>query len=314
VKRFGIIFAACALIAADLSANEHRSTFPEERERPTTPLSQWLPSASSRDDVDKTSPSKPEPAAARSAQPSRNQPTPTASQPTPKPAPKPQRPRTPEEKAADARWWEETGNPAVSAFSRCLAEHAADETRNGNQSSYPDLVTAAMRSRCSGEFGTMAQLILARHGENGFAKIARELIAKTFVPTVKQAVERGPSELIEPPHDAATIVDDASAIEVEMRQSKEAMFGCLVSEADRLAASSPAVAERVADMVIASCQNSAEAYFRTIEQLYPGTMAAEASEASAAILEASYRPAIVQRIEAVRSNGVHAVTPHPDGR
>ncbi len=310
MKRLGIIFAVCALMAVDLSAKDHHSLLPEGQERTTVPLSQWLPSilpSGSQDDAQTKTPI-PTPAAGPPAQSSRKQQSSTtASQPAPKPEPKPQPQRTPEEKEADARWWEETGNPAVSAFSRCLTEHAADEARNGNQSSYPDLVTAAMRGRCSGEFGTMAQLILARHGEDGFAKIARELIATTFVPAVKQVVEHGPPEVTEP-------VDAAAAIEVEMRQSKETMFGCLVSEADRLAASSPAAAERVADMVIASCQGPAEAYFHTIEQLYPGTMAGEASEASVAILDASYRPAIVQRVEAARAKGMHAITARPDGR
>jgi hypothetical protein len=310
VRRIGIIFAVCALMAADLHAqssgeDRQRSAWPEERERPSSSLLEWLPSIlpGSQDEAASSSASEPEPAASQSrstpAAPSRRQQRSRAA-PTPEPEPEPQ--RTPEEEAAEAKWWEEIGDPAVAAFSRCLAVYVADETSLGSQASYPDFVTAAMNSHCSREFGAMAHVILEHHGEDNFAKIARRLIATEFVPTVKQVAEGGlpeedSPEVIEPD-------DDGTTLEAAMRQSKEAMFGCLMNEADRLAATSVAPPERVADLVIASCQSSAAAYFSKLEQLYPGATGGAtrgpAADKSADLLDASYRPAIVQRIDAMR--------------
>jgi hypothetical protein len=89
-----------------------------------------------------------------------------------------------------------------------------------------------------------------------------------------------------------------------MRQSKEAMLGCLMQEADRIAAASAAEPEEVADRVIAACQDMAEAFFAKLEQLYPGATAGKAG--FAAILDASYRPSVVQRIASVRQNPIAA--------
>jgi hypothetical protein len=308
VRRIGIIVAVCALMAADLRAesswdDRQRSAWPEERERPSSSLSEWLPSIlpGSQDDAASTDASEPEPAATQPAAPSRRQQRSRAA-PTPEPEPEPE--RTPEEEAAEVQWWEEIGDPAVAAFSRCLAVYVADETSLGSQASYPEFVTAAMNSQCSREFGAMAHVILEHHGEDNFAKIARRLIATEFVPTVKQVAEGGlpeedSAEAIEPDEDGPTL-------EAAMRQSKEAMFGCLMDEADRLAATSAAPPERVADLVIASCQNSAEAYFSKLERLYPGATGGATGEKSAAILDASYRPAIVQRIDTMRGGSVPA--------
>jgi hypothetical protein len=311
VRRIAIILAVCTLMAAELGAeatnDRQSSAWPEEQESKSVPLAKWLPSVLKRgptDDADSTSSPDPDPAAVEPAPPPpKQQRRKAASQPKPEPEPK----RTPEEEAAEALWWKETGDPAVAAFRRCLAEHVADETGRGNQSSYPDFVTAAMNGRCSRDFSAMARLILDRHGEDNFAKIARKLIATEFVPAVKQAAEGGAPEAIQPadgrPSQAIGLEDGKSALEVEMRRSKEAMFGCFVGEANRLATSSVAAAERVADLVIASCQSSAEAYFGKLDQLYPRATGGEASQTATAILDASYRPAIVQRIDSVRADG-----------
>jgi hypothetical protein len=301
VRRIAIILAMGVLMAGDLSAqvntDRQHSAWPEEQDsRSKTPLSQWLPSVlpfGSKDDADTTAGAPdPEPTVSAPAAPTPPKQQTRKRAPEPEPDPEPQLTR--KEKEAEDRWWKETGDPAVSAFSRCLAEHVIDETSRGNQSSYPDFVTTAMNSRCSREFAVMAQLILDRHGEDNFARIARKLIKTTFVPAVKQVVEGGglPEE-IQPEMDKPTL-------EADMRRSKEAMLGCLVNEADRLAASSAAAAERLADRVIAACQTTAEAFFGKLELLYPGATGGETSAKSAAILDATYRPAIIQRIASVR--------------
>jgi hypothetical protein len=199
------------------------------------------------------------------------------------------------EMEAEARWWKETCDAAVAAFSRCLQEHVIDEITRGRESSYPDFVTTAMNSRCSREFASMAQLILKRHGEDNFARIARKLIATEFVPAVKRVAQGGPADTLPPE-------DDRPRIEAEMRQSKEAMLGCLAGEADRLAASTAAAPEELADRVIAACQAMAEAYIGKLEQLWPGSTGVGAGEKPAAIVDASYRPAIIERIASMRGD------------
>jgi hypothetical protein len=279
---------------AEAGVGRERSAWPgEEETRPKTPLSEWLPSVlpGRSNEAQPEDPADSEPAAAEPAPAPRKQKS-TTRAPEPEPDPEPQLTR--KELEAVGRWWNEVGDPAVAAFSRCLQEHVVDEVTSGSQSSYPDFVTSAMNTRCTGEFAAMARVILDRHGEDDFARIARKLIATKFVPAVKQVVEGGPSAI--PPE------DDKPALMADMRRSKEAMLGCLEDETDRMAVASAAAPERVADRVIAACQAAAEAFFGKLGQLYPGAAGGDAGEQPAAILDASYRPAIIQRISTVRAS------------
>ena len=298
--RIAIILAACALLAGELGAesintDRQHSAWPEEQETSKkTPLWKWLRSGPT-EEAQPASPAEEEPVASDPAPepPKKRRSKKVLAEPEPEPEPK----LTPEEQAAEDLWWKETGDKAVAGFSACLAQHVADETSGGSQSSYPDFVTEAMNGRCSREFAAMAQPILERHGEDNFARIAKKLIATRFVPAVKQIVEVGPPQAPAPQ-------DDRPALQAGMRQSKEEMLGCLMQEADRIAAASSAEPEEVADRVIAACQDIADAFFGKLEQLYPG--ATGGKEGFAAILDASYRPAVVQRIAGVRQNPMAA--------
>jgi hypothetical protein len=294
VRRFGIILAACALMAADVHAeattDSRHSQWPEEKEtRTKVPLAKWLRS---------TGEAQPEPQAEPEPVVIEEDPAPQKRARRkrafePEPAPEPEPKLTPEQQEAEDRWWKEVGDVAVAAFSRCLGDHVLAETASGSQSSYPDFVTAAMNGRCSREFAAMAQVILQRHGQENFARIARKLIATKFVPMVKQVVEVGPPEVVQP-----EVVKPSPAI--EMRQTKEAMLGCLVTQADRLSADRAAPADLVADRVIGACQSAAEDFLGKLEQLYPGSTGGKAGQGPAAILNASYRHAILERIATIR--------------
>ena len=299
MRRIAIILAACALMAGELGAessnDRQRSAWPEEKETSKkTPLWKWLRSGT-QEEAQPASPAEEEPVASEPAPepPKKRRSKKVIAEPAPEPEPK----LTPEQQAAEDLWWKETGDKAVASFSACLAQHVAKESSGGSQSSYPDFVTEAMNGRCSREFAAMAQTILDRHGEDNFARIARKLITTKFVPAVKQVVEAGPPE-------AAPPQDDRSALQAGMRQSKEEMLGCLMEEADGLAAASAAEPEAIADRVIAACQDIAEAFFAKLEQLYPGTTGGKAG--FAAILDATYRPSVVQRISGVRQNPMAA--------
>jgi hypothetical protein len=295
VRRFAIILAACVLMGSESSAepglDRHRSAWPEEQQedRKKVPLARWLSSVlGGTDEAEDAEASDAEPAAEPAPAPRRQQPRQRAAEPQPDPEPT----LTRKQQEAVGRWWNEVGDAAVAKFSRCLQEHVIDETTRGNQSSYPDFVTTAMNNRCSGQFAAMAQVILDFHGEDNFPRIARKLIATKFVPAVRQVVEGGPSQML--PAD-----DVRPTLEAEMRQAKEAMLGCLERQADRLAASSAAPPEQVADRVVAACEAPANAFFGKLEELWPGTMA---GEKPAAIIDASYRPAVIRRIASLRGD------------
>ena len=297
MRRFAIILAACALLAADVRAeattdNKHSQWPKGEETRTRMPLAKWLRST---DEVQPEAPADAEPVVVEEEPPPQKRKRSKRAferEPAPEPEPK----LTAEQQEAEDRWWKEVGDGAVAAFSRCLADFVVEETTSGSQSSYPDFVTAAMNGRCSREFAAMAQLILERHGQENFARIARKLIATKFVPAVKQVVEQGPAEIVQP-------APAKPSLEAEMRQTKEAMIGCIVVEADRLAAVRSEPADRVADQVIAACQGRAEAFFRTLEQLYPGSTGGKTGQGPAAVLDASYRPAILERIATIREGG-----------
>jgi hypothetical protein len=294
VKRIAIILAACALMTGEARAeagiDRQRSAWPDGQEdRTKKPLAKWLPSVlGGNKEEPATEASDAEPAAEPAPEPTRQQPRRRAAEPQPEPEPT----LTRKQQEAVDRWWTEVGDATVAKFSRCLQEHAIDETTRGNQSSYPDLVTTAMNSRCSHEFAAMAQVILDFHGEDNFARIARKLIATTFVPAVRQVVEGGPSQMLPPE-------DERPTLEAEMRQAKDAMLGCLETQADRLAAATTAPPEEVADRVVAACEAPATAFFGKLEELWPGTMA---GEKPAAVIEASYRPAVIRRIASLRGD------------
>jgi hypothetical protein len=304
VRHIAINLAACAALfaaavaAGDLSAeavnDPKQAAWPDEQEsREKIPLGKWLPTvipALKTQAQPETAAPESEPVAAEPAAPP---PKKRRARRAPEPPPEPEPKLTPEEQEAEDLWWKETGDPAVAAFSRCLSEHVIDETSRGSQASYPEFVTSAMNGRCSREFAIMAQLVLDRHGEDNFARIARKLIATRFVPAVKRVVEGGPVEDL-PPEDQKPV------LQAELRQSKEAMLACMTAEADRQAASSDAPVENIADGVIAACRTTADDFFAKLEKLNPGTFGSAASEVSAAILDTSYRPAIVQRIATVR--------------
>jgi hypothetical protein len=302
VKRIAIILAACALMSGESSAepavDRQRSAWPDEQEdRTKRPLAKWLPSVlpsvlGGRDAEPATEASDAAPAAEPAPQPRRQQTPRRAAEPQPEPEPT----LTRKQQETVDRWWSEVGDAAVARFSRCLQEHAIDETTRGNQSSYPDLVTTAMNSRCSREFAAMAQVILDFHGEDNFARIARKLIATTFVPAVRQVVEGGPSQMLPP-------ADERPTLEAEMRQAKDAMLSCLEAQADRLAAASAAPPEDIADRVVAACEEPANVFFAKLEELWPGTMA---GEKPAAVIAASYRPAVIQRIASLRGDSAPA--------
>lgn len=203
-------------------------------------------------------------------------------------------PRRAKRSRDEEQWWETVGNPAVFAFSNCVAGHAEAETRRDSRASYPEMVTQAMNGPCKSEFDAMAHLMLARHGEDGFRKIAKELIGTTFLPAVREAVQRVQAG-------AEQTEADKARLENEMRAAKEAMLGCFVGEADRLAAISGVAADRLADAVIASCRPKADLFFTKLDELYPD--AAGPADKASAIIASSYRPAIVTRINSLRAAG-----------
>ena len=295
MRRFAIILAACALMGGDARAeagiDRQRSAWPQEQDTTNSkrPLAKWLPSVLGKtDEAQDTEATDAEPAPEPAPEPRRQQPRRRAAEPQPEPEPT----LTRKEQEVVDRWWNEVGDAAVTTFSRCLQEHVIDETTRGNQSSYPDFVTSAMNGRCSRQFAAMAQLILDFHGEDKFARIARKLIAEKFVPAVKQVVEGGPSQMLPP-------ADERPTLEAEMRKAKEAMLGCLEAQADRLAATSAAPPEQVADRVVAACDAPAKTFFGKLEELWPGTVR---GEKPAAIIDASYRPAVIRRIATVRGD------------
>lgn len=273
--------------SAEGGLDRQRSAWPEEQEdRTKRPLAKWL--LGGEDEAEASESPDAEPAAEPAPEPRRQQPRRRAAEPQPDPEPT----LTRKQQEVVGRWWNEVGDAAVATFSRCLQEHAIDETTRGNQSSYPDFVTTAMNSRCSRQFAAMAQVILDFHGEDNFARIARKLIATRFVPAVRRVVEGGPSQMLPPE-------DERPTLEAEMRQAKETMLGCLESQADRLAVASAAPPDEVADRVVAACEAPAMTFFGKLEELWPGTMA---GEKPAAIIDASYRPAVIRRIASVRGD------------
>ncbi|MGE0211611.1 MAG: hypothetical protein AB7S41_07945 [Parvibaculaceae bacterium] len=194
---------------------------------------------------------------------------------------------------SEARWWEETGNPAVFVFSGCVADYAAASVRTHVDLPHAEYLTRAMTGPCKGEFDTMAGLILKRHGEEGFATVSKELIDTTFIPAVRDAVAKATAGLQVEEKNRATLG-------AELQVAKSAMFACFVRETDRLAATSPDVPQAVAETVIATCQPEATHFFAKLDELYPDVSADDRQTQESALTQ-SYLPAILSRVASVRA-------------
>ena len=90
------------------------------------------------------------------------------------------------------------------------------------------------------------------------------------------------------------------SLERELKQAKEAMLGCFAAESDRLASTSNFAAERLVEPVIESCRGRADVFFAKLHALYPDAAAGLAGKTDA-VLDGSYRPAIVSRINSKRA-------------
>ncbi len=192
--------------------------------------------------------------------------------------------------SADARWWEETGNPTVFAFAGCVADYAAHSVRNGTEVPHAEYVTKAMAGPCKEPFDKMAGIILEKHGEKGFAKVSKELIESTFIPAVRSAVDKASAEL-------RSQEKRKVALGAEVQNAKDAMFACFVRETDRLAAASTAEARTVGEAVIAACTKEADLFFVKLDELYPDV----SDGTQQAALSHSYLPAILTRVASVRA-------------
>jgi len=198
----------------------------------------------------------------------------------------------------EARWWNETGNPAVFAFAGCVAEYTSAATREGKEAPHAEFVTEAMVGPCKEPFDRMAGLILKRHGEKGFARVSKELIETTFIPSVRAAVKKTTAEVRQ---------DEKrkTALGAEVQKAKDSMFACFLRETDRLAAESTAEARAVGEAVIAACKVEADQFFVKLDELYPDVSAGAFSTRQTA-LSHNYLPAIENRIVAVRAASVQA--------
>jgi hypothetical protein len=201
-------------------------------------------------------------------------------------------PPKPASENPEAQWWEKDGNPAVFAFSECVASYAAQAVKAGSQASHPEFVTEAMAGPCKAPFDEMAGLLLKHHGEKGFAKVSRELIDTTFIPAVRKAVDGVAVELTAEETRRAELAK-------ELQQAKDTMFECFVRETDRLAAS-PTEADAAGEAVISMCSGDADRFFGKLEELYPDTSAGARANKQTALSE-SYLPAILTRITAIRA-------------
>lgn len=93
------------------------------------------------------------------------------------------KPSASRKKAAEAEnWWQETGNPAVFVFRDCLNYHAVRLRELAGPVPAHVQIAKAMDVTCRTEFDHMARTIAGEFGEEGFRKLAEELIQTTFVP------------------------------------------------------------------------------------------------------------------------------------
>lgn len=194
---------------------------------------------------------------------------------------------------AEARWWEETGNPAVFAFSGCVADYAAASVRSHVELPHAEYVTQAMGGPCKAQFDAMAGLILKRHGEKGFATVSRELIDTTFIPSVREAIARASA-------DVRTDEQRKAVLGAELQQAKNDMFACFVREADQRASTSGQAPQVIAEAVIDTCGPKAERFFAKLDELYPDASADEHRTQQSALRE-NYLPAILNRVASVRA-------------
>lgn len=261
------------------------------------------------------------------------------------PAPRQAAPRnSAASKAAEADWWNETGNPKVFSFRDCISGHARAEAQARPKVNLKSVLADAMNGECKAQFAEVSNALVDRFGSKRGRQMAEELSGSTFVPAVREAVltvrkeqkvaaqsNRTPARTAaaaapqpsspvpvpspEPqaqPAGTGAVAATANAPAPEpvgpaldVAIAKEELFTCYRTHTDAIGPQPGSDVEMVVDQVLLECSDHTRAFFARLFAAHPMTPAKQAEKMREAIAQ-NYRPAIAERIKTLRASGVAA--------
>lgn len=238
---------------------------------------------------------------------------------------------------SEADWWNDTGNPKVFAFRDCLSGYATSQAQVRPKVNLKGILAEAIKGECKSSFNDVSSVLAARFGSRRAKQMASELTGSTFVPALRSAVlevrkeqktaqrqqartqavaaasqSTGSSQTAQPPQPANAPVRTAVAAppapqpvgpQLDVAIAKEDMFKCYRGRTDTIGAQPGRSVDEVVDQVLLECSDHTRAFFARLFSAYPVSPAKQSEKMRETIAQ-NYRPAIAERVEALRSSNV----------
>lgn len=252
------------------------------------------------------------------------------------PAPAPRKSRS--NQVSEADWWKDTGNPKVFAFRDCLSGYATSQARVRPKVNLKGVLAEAIKDECKSSFNEVSAVLAARFGNRRAKQMASELTGSTFVPALRSAVlevrkeqktaqrQQARTQAVaaapqsggsaqttqQQPQPANAPVRSAAAApaapqpvgpQLDVAIAKEDMFKCYRGRTDTIGAQPGRSVDEVVDQVLLECSDHTRAFFARLFSAYPVSPAKQSEKMRETIAQ-NYRPAIAERVEALRTSNV----------
>jgi hypothetical protein len=261
---------------------------------------------------------------------------PVQRQPVKRAEPAPGRSRDSEVSESD--WWKDTGNPKVFAFRDCISGYARAQAQVRPKVNLQGILAEAIKGDCKSSFSNVSAVLAERFGSRKAKQMASELTGSTFVPALRSAVldvrkqqkaarrqqqraqavatapQAAPVQALQQPQPAnaparAPVAAANPAApqpvgpQLDVAIAKEDMFKCYRGQTDRLGGQPQGSVDEVVDQVLLECSDHTRAFFARLFSAYPVAPARQSEKMRQTIAE-NYRPAIAERVNALRTSNV----------
>jgi hypothetical protein len=246
--------------------------------------------------------------------------------------------RSRDSEVSESDWWKDTGNPKVFAFRDCISGYARAQAQVRPKVNLQGILAEAIKGDCKSSFSNVSAVLAERFGSRKAKKMASELTGSTFVPALRSAVldvrkqqkaarrqqeraqavatapQAAPVQALQQPQPAnaparAPVAAATPAApqpvgpQLDVAIAKEDMFKCYRGQTDRLGGQPQGSVDEVVDQVLLECSDHTRAFFARLFSAYPVAPARQSEKMRQTIAE-NYRPAIAERVNALRTSNV----------
>jgi hypothetical protein len=219
-----------------------------------------------------------------------------------------------------------------------LSQHVTSQARVRPKVNLKGILAEAIKDECKSSFNGVSAVLAARFGNRRAKQMASELTGSTFVPALRSAVlevrkeqktaqrqqartqavaaapqsagsaqttQQQPQPANAPvrPAAAAPAAPQPVGPQLDVAIAKEDMFKCYRGRTDTIGAQPGRSVDEVVDQVLLECSDHTRAFFARLFSAYPVSPAKQSEKMRETIAQ-NYRPAIAERVEALRTSNV----------